>query len=61
MRWRNELGDEPVDHASMRAETNRVGMPTQDPVFGKSGPLLELWRKAAAAQVNDAFKPRAKL
>lgn len=40
--------DEPrpkdVDHAKAVAAIARVPAPTQDPVYGKRGPLVELWR-----------------
>lgn len=44
----------------MRAETVQVGMPKQDPVFGKLGPLVPLWDKAAAGNA-DGLWARARL
>jgi uncharacterized protein YjlB len=42
--------DEPkpseVDHAKAVAAIARVPAPAQDPVYGKRGPLVELWRRA---------------
>lgn len=44
-RWRTEFREKPIDFEVLRAETNKVGMPTMDPVFGKAGPLVALWGK----------------
>lgn len=42
--------DEPkpkdIDHAKALAAIARVPAPAQDPVYGKRGPLVELWRRA---------------
>ena len=42
--------DEPkpadIDHAKALAAITRVPAPAQDPVYGKRGPLVELWRRA---------------
>ena len=42
--------DEPkpndIDHAKAVAAIARVPAPAQDPVYGKRGPLVELWRRA---------------
>ncbi|WEW58158.1 hypothetical protein PRK78_003626 [Emydomyces testavorans] len=45
-RWRNEFGENPVKINTMRKEILRVEMPTQDPVYGKEGPLIGLWDEA---------------
>jgi hypothetical protein len=41
--WRNELGKAPIDLVTLRQETGDVAMPSQDPVNGRDGPLLQLW------------------
>jgi len=33
-----------VDHAQAVADIAKVSLPEADPVYGKTGPLLELWR-----------------
>jgi uncharacterized protein YjlB len=44
--------DEPkpndIDHAKAVAAIARVPAPAQDPVYGKRGPLVELWRRSRA-------------
>lgn len=42
-RWRNEYGKEPLDVETLRREIASVAMPTQDPVIGVDGPLIQLW------------------
>ena len=41
--------DEPkpseVDHSKVRKTIGKVGLPKGDPVYGKSGPLMALWRR----------------
>lgn len=49
-RWRNEFGKNPAD--SFRDMIEQVGMPVADPVYGKAGPLMQLW---------NARRPLAKL
>ncbi|EER23800.1 hypothetical protein D8B26_001949 [Coccidioides posadasii str. Silveira] len=46
LRWRNEFGRNPIDINTQRKEILRVEMPTQDPVYGKNGPLVHLWNEA---------------
>ncbi|CAO2653917.1 Nn.00g106500.m01.CDS01 [Neocucurbitaria sp. VM-36] len=41
--YRNELGKNEIDHDALRNEINSVAKPSQDPVNGVSGPLIELW------------------
>ena len=45
MDWDLRRGD-PAEHAEVLANIARVPIPDQDPVAGKSGPLVELWRGA---------------
>jgi uncharacterized protein YjlB len=42
--WRSELGKQAIDHEALRQEVESVSLPVEDPVNGKAGPLLELWR-----------------
>lgn len=46
MRWDIRRGD-PEERDEVLANIARVPLPAQDPVQGKHGPLLELWRRAA--------------
>jgi uncharacterized protein YjlB len=46
MRWDIRRGD-PEGRDEVLANIARVPLPEQDPVQGKHGPLLELWRRAA--------------
>jgi uncharacterized protein YjlB len=46
MRWDIRRGD-PEERDEVLANIARVSLPAQDPVQGKHGPLLELWRRAA--------------
>ena len=46
MRWDIRRGD-PDERDEVLANIARVPLPAQDPVQGKHGPLLELWRRAA--------------
>ncbi len=38
-----------ADHAKALATIAKVPLPATDPVFGRDGPLLALWRTASAA------------
>lgn len=50
--------DEPrpadVNHAKAASAIGRVRAPTQDPVYGKKGPLVRLWRSARRPAVRSA-------
>ncbi|KAL4762859.1 cupin domain-containing protein [Aspergillus foveolatus] len=50
-RWRNEMGNRPIDLRLLREETERVAMPEADPVYGAGGPLLALWKKNCKAKL----------
>ncbi|KAL4767068.1 hypothetical protein BDW60DRAFT_227067 [Aspergillus nidulans var. acristatus] len=50
-RWRNEMGNRPIDLRSLREETERVAIPEADPVYGAGGPLLALWKKTGKAKL----------
>ncbi len=41
--WDLKRADTPADYAQAKAEVERVARPTNDPVFGAGGPLLEHW------------------
>ncbi|KAL4946395.1 hypothetical protein BDV06DRAFT_208694 [Aspergillus oleicola] len=41
--WRNEYGKMKIDEKTFRDEVAGVGYPEEDPVYGKDGPLMQLW------------------
>ncbi|KAF5121862.1 putative protein YjlB [Metarhizium anisopliae] len=48
-RWVNEHGKTPATH--FRSTIRAVEMPEEDPVYGKDGPLLKLWRPRDLAKL----------
>ncbi|KAL4784419.1 hypothetical protein BJX76DRAFT_367627 [Aspergillus varians] len=42
-RWRNEFGKKPIDGKTFRDEIAGVAYPEEDPVYGRDGPLMQLW------------------
>ncbi|KAI9375489.1 hypothetical protein BJX61DRAFT_531558 [Aspergillus egyptiacus] len=50
-RWRNEFGTRRIDSKSFRDEIAGVGFPEEDPVYGKNGPLIQLWSRPVRARV----------
>ncbi|KAK9446215.1 Cupin domain protein [Metarhizium brunneum] len=48
-RWVNEHGKTPATH--FRSTIRAVEMPEEDPVYGKDGPLLKLWRARDLARL----------
>ncbi|KAL4902952.1 hypothetical protein BDW74DRAFT_180249 [Aspergillus multicolor] len=42
-RWRNEFGKTPIDSKAFKDEIASAGFPEEDPVYGKDGPLMQLW------------------
>ncbi|KAL5366688.1 hypothetical protein BJX96DRAFT_180958 [Aspergillus floccosus] len=42
-RWRNEMGNYPIDLKALRKEIAQVPLPEADPVYGGNGPLCQLW------------------
>jgi uncharacterized protein YjlB len=46
MRWDLRRGD-PAEHDEVLANIARVPVPDSDPVRGRNGPLIELWRTTA--------------
>ncbi|KAJ9307845.1 hypothetical protein DTO217A2_2601 [Paecilomyces variotii] len=45
-RWRNELGKDPLDVEGLRNEISSVPIPNHDPVLGKDGALVTLWKSS---------------
>ncbi|KAL4882650.1 hypothetical protein BJY04DRAFT_38251 [Aspergillus karnatakaensis] len=43
--WRNEYGKTKINSETFRDEIAGVAVPEEDPVYGRNGPLLELWSK----------------
>jgi uncharacterized protein YjlB len=41
----DELRPGEIDHTKAKENIRRVPLPKSDPVYGKKGPLLDLWRK----------------
>ncbi|KAL2830599.1 hypothetical protein BDW59DRAFT_19115 [Aspergillus cavernicola] len=50
-RWRNEWGKTKIDLEYFREEIEGVGFPGEDPVYGKGGPLMQLWSRPLRAKV----------
>ncbi|KAL4921394.1 hypothetical protein BDW62DRAFT_208393 [Aspergillus aurantiobrunneus] len=50
-RWRNEFGKSRIDKTSFRDEIASVGYPEEDPVYGKDGPMMQLWSQPLAAKL----------
>jgi uncharacterized protein YjlB len=46
--------DEPqphqMDHAKAIVSIAKVGLPPTDPVYGRNGPLMRIWRKRQTAK-----------
>lgn len=49
-KWRNNLCEGEEDMDALRHEIDAVAVPDHDPVFGKDGPLVELWKSAKHSQ-----------
>ncbi|KAJ6098914.1 hypothetical protein N7467_000449 [Penicillium canescens] len=50
-RWRNEIGRSRIDLRVLRKEIAAVKLPEEDPVYGKDGPLCQLWSKDIMAKL----------
>lgn len=50
-KWRNEYGEKPIKIADFQEEIFSVGMPQEDPVFGKDGYLVRLWSDSPKAKL----------
>jgi uncharacterized protein YjlB len=50
-RWRNEIGRSRIDLRVLRKEIAAVELPEEDPVYGKDGPLCQLWTKNNMAKL----------
>ena len=44
--WDMNYGKSQEEKQKAEANIKRVGVPTQDPVYGNKGPLLEHWNKS---------------
>ncbi|KAL5341143.1 hypothetical protein BJX70DRAFT_396196 [Aspergillus crustosus] len=49
-KWRNEYGKTRIEPETFRDEIAGVGMPEEDPVFGRDGPMMELWSQPLRAK-----------
>ncbi|KAL4994689.1 hypothetical protein BDV10DRAFT_203599 [Aspergillus recurvatus] len=49
-RWRNEFGSTRIDSTSFSGEIAAVDFPEEDPVYGRDGPLMQLWPRTLRAK-----------
>ncbi|KAL4966052.1 cupin domain-containing protein [Aspergillus stella-maris] len=50
-RWRNEFGKTRIDERTFSNEVAGVGYAKEDPVYGKDGPLMQLWPQLSQASL----------
>ncbi|KAL4800752.1 hypothetical protein BDV19DRAFT_375432 [Aspergillus venezuelensis] len=50
-RWRNEFGKPRIDEKTFGDEVAGVGYAEEDPVYGKDGPLMQLWPRLSRASL----------
>ncbi|OJI98764.1 hypothetical protein ASPVEDRAFT_50389 [Aspergillus versicolor CBS 583.65] len=50
-KWKNEFGKKRIDDKTFQSEIAGVASPEEDPVYGKDGPLMQLWSQPLRANL----------